>query len=266
MSRSAYKVTCLIAWLLVIVLTLSSCRVWNPNRMFNTSADYGFKVLSDSMPTEIRLGSGDVVSVQILTNDGYTMLTPGLENPTGGFRNSSNSFEVDLSGYLRLPFIDTIDVDGLSIREAEQKVEHAFELFFREPFAQITVLNRRAFLFGGGGGGGGASGLGNGVVIPLASENPTLIEVLALAGGIPPTNKAYEIKLIRYNSENGYEIALVNLRDINDLNKTQIYIRHRDIIYIDPLVQTTFLTQAVALLGILTSLSSVVLLYLTLTR
>ncbi len=258
-----------VAFILLGLALLPSCRAWNPNRMFITPKDYAFAELIDSIPQEIRLGAGDLITVQILTNDGYSMLTPGLVNPIGGFRNQGNTFEVDLYGKVRLPFVDTVLVEGLTIREAERKIEEEFKVYFRNPFTQLTVVNRRAFLFGAGGGMGGAigiGGLGNGIVVPLESENPTLIEVLAQAGGIPPTNKAYAIKLIRQNDEGEYDIALINLRTLEDMNKTQIFIRHRDVIYVDPLIQTTFLNQIVGILSTITALSGIVLLYAALTR
>ncbi len=250
----------LLAFVVLIPLLGSSCRVWNPNRMFLTPSGYEFTAITDSLPQQIILGPGDELTVTVLTNDGYTMLTPGLESPTGGFRGQENTFELDLQGYIRLPFVDTLRVQNLNIRQAEERIEQAFKTYFREPFAQVRVLNRRAFVFGAGGGGGNVGAVGQGLVVPLGSENATLIEVLALAGGIPATGKAYCIKLVRQGPNGDYAITQINLRSIQDLNQTDVYIRHRDIIYIDPLFQTTFLNQIAGLLGLFTSVASILVL------
>ena len=226
--------------------------------MFETSKDYKFNVLSDTIPSEVRLGPGDQLTVQVLTNDGYTMLTPGLESPQGGFnQRSSNVFEVDLTGKIRLPFIDTLNVTNLTIRETEHQIEKAFEVYFKQPFAQVKVINRRAFIF---------PGSETGLVVPLNSENISLIEVIAQAGGIPPTGKAYNVKLIRSNGQSEYEVALINLRDIEELNKTDIYIQHRDIIYIEPTFQTTLLTQLTPIFGVFSTIIGFATLFVVLRR
>lgn len=225
--------------------------------MFETPEDYEFAVFDDSLPQEIRLGPGDQITIQILTNDGYTMLTPGLVSPVGGYSNEGNTFEVDLKGFVRLPFVDTLFLQGLTIRESESRIERAFKTYFKEPFAQVKVINRRAFIF---------PASQEGQVVVLNSENITLIEVIAQAGGIPSTGKAYNIKLVRNIGGNQYSMALIDLRDVEALQQTDIIIRHRDIIYIDPIFETTLLTQVTPFFVFLGSLVSLATLFAVLNR
>jgi polysaccharide export outer membrane protein len=216
--------------------------------MFIADEDFMYQDLTDSLPQQIRMGIGDRISVQILTNDGYTMLTPGLTSPEGGFNRGPNEFDVDQLGYIRLPFIDTLYVLGKTQREVEHSIEQAFEAYFIEPFAQIEVLNRRAYVFPAG---------GEGVVISLSSENITLIEVLAQAGGIPPTGKAYEIRLIRATVDGQHLVSRIDLRDINSLSQIGTFIHHGDVVYVDPIFQPTLLTQITPFFTVIASVASV---------
>lgn len=237
-----------LVFVVFVVLSMASCRAWNPNRMFVTDDGYSFHDLSDSLPQQIRLGAGDRISVQILTNDGYTMLTPGLTSPEGGFSRASNEFDVDQSGYIRLPFIDTLFVNGKTQREVERAIEEAFEAYFINPFAQIEVVNRRAFVF---------PASEQGVVVPLTAENMTLIEVLAFAGGIPPTGKSYQIKLIRDGADGKYLVSQIDLRDIESIDQIGVFVHHGDVIYIDPVFQATFLTQVAPVFTLIASIVSI---------
>jgi len=231
-----------------ILLSIASCKAWNPNRMFLADKDYPYQDLSDSLPQQIRLGPGDRISVQILTNDGYTMLTPGLTSPEGGFNRGPNVFDVDQLGYIRLPFIDTLFVNGKTQREVETAIERAFEAYFINPFAQIEVVNRRAFVF---------PASEQGVVVPLTSENMTLIEVLAHAGGIPSTGKAYQIKLIRDGVDGKYLVSQIDLRDIESLDQIGVFVHHGDVVYIDPVFQATFLTQVAPIFTLVATVVSI---------
>jgi polysaccharide export outer membrane protein len=96
---------------------------------------------------------------------------------------------------------------------------------------------------------------GSGTVVTLKNENTTLIEALALAGGITETGKAYKIKLIRGDSRNP-QVQLIDLSTIEGMKQSNMLLQANDIIYVEPVprISNAILSQITPIVGILTSM------------
>ena len=99
----------------------------------------------------------------------------------------------------------------------------------------------------------GTGGLGR--VINIENENTTLIEALALAGGISQTGKARKIKLIRGDTRNP-QVMLIDLSTVEGLKQSNLMLQANDIIYVEPAprVSQEVLAQITPIVGIITSL------------
>ena len=78
---------------------------------------------------------------------------------------------------------------GLTLDEAERKIEAAYESEYVDPYALLQVVNNRVLVFPGE--------AGQATVITLQNQNTTVIEALAQAGGIRQRGRSRQIKLIR---------------------------------------------------------------------
>jgi len=90
---------------------------------------------------------------------------------------------------------------------------------------QLKVTNNRVIIFPGGQG-------GTSTVITLSNTNTTLIEALALAGGISD-GKAHKIKLIRGDLHNP-KVYLIDLSTIEGMKASNLVLQANDIIYVEP--------------------------------
>jgi len=72
-----------------------------------------------------------------------------------------------------------------------------------------------------------------GTVINIPEDNLTLLEALAMAGGLTEYDKAYQIKLIRGNPADNPQVFLYNIRKLTDLQGTNLQLEANDIIYIE---------------------------------
>lgn len=244
----------------ILPLIVSGCRIWNPNQMFKTGANYDYVEFSDSVQVEPILRAGDRVRVLLLSNEGYTLLRPGLTaqgEGRGGGADGGLDFEIDVYGVVRLPVIDTLSLAGLTVRQAEWRIEQRLAEHFVGPFVQVTITNRRVYVFRGN---------SEGQIVPLDKNNMTLIEVLALAGGIPGSGKAYKIKLVRGDLNRNPQIGLINLRTPEGMRQADILVRHGDVIYIDPTFESGFLGQLLPFFAFITSAASVYAIVLATTR
>jgi polysaccharide export outer membrane protein len=209
------------------------------------SGDEAYTELAEEPKEEYVIKSGDQIAVNVFTNNGYKMIDAGLAGSIEGVSlgNTGNLYDVSQAGYVRLPQIDTIKVVGLTELEASVLLEKAYEEHIQDPFVQISVTNRRAFVYRGN---------DEAAVVPLVYENMTMVEVIAAAGGVPATGKAYKIKLIR-GAPDSPEISKINMRNPEDLENARIIVEANDIIYIEPSFEFTFIEQLAPTLSVLSS-------------
>ncbi len=239
---------------ILLLLPLFSCNI-NPSIMFKTPDDYPYKVDQTIGNVEYRIATNDILAFSIFTNDGFKLidLTTGVTTMTGqgasqGFNvNNSTRLQVDVEGSVKFPIIGKIKVLDLTTREAERMLEERYAVYYNKPFVMLSVVNRRVMVFPGTG--------GSGVVVTLENENTTLIEALALAGGITETGKADVIKLIRGDSRNP-QVHLIDLSTIEGMKQSNMLLQANDIIYVEPVkrVSRGVLAEITPIIGIVTSL------------
>jgi polysaccharide export outer membrane protein len=167
----------------------------------------------------------DLVTVDVFANKGERVVDPNfeLQSTNGNQGGQEFTYMVMENGYVKLPFVGDISIVGLTIYEAEQKLEQAYSDPYKEPFVKITFQNKRVILLGATGG----------QVISLLNENSSLVEVLAQAGGIDLGAKAHNIRLIRGNLSDP-EVYKIDLSTIEGLKASIITIKPGDIIYVEP--------------------------------
>ncbi|MFI5217897.1 MAG: polysaccharide biosynthesis/export family protein [Bacteroidia bacterium] len=238
--------------LLLSLLFLVSCRSMNPSVMFKANADYPYKIEQTIGNVEYKIAPNDIIGLSVYTNDGFKLIdltasTASVTNfGTGGFSGTNVQYVIDIEGFVKLPIIGRVKLKDFTIRDAEKLLETQFAVYYNKPFVMLSVLNRRVMVFTGTG--------GTGTVVTLTNENTTLIEALALAGGITETGKAYKIKLIRGDSRNP-QLQLVDLSTIEGMQQSNMLLQANDIIYVEPVprISNAVLAQIVPIVGILTS-------------
>lgn len=237
--------------LLLLTVTLSSCNI-NPSVMFKVPSNYEYDVDQTIGNVEYRVSPNDIVSMSVYTNDGFKLIdiTTSAESVTSRLNNMNNNtniqFLVEPDGMIKLPIIGKIKIAGMTIREAEKSLEAQYANFYNKPFVVIRVVNRRVTIFPGTG--------GSGRVVNLDNESTTVIEALALAGGITNTGKAKKIKLIRGDLRNP-KVILLDLSTLEGVKQGNLLLQANDIIYVEPVprVSQEVLTQITPVVGILTS-------------
>ena len=112
---------------------------------------------------------------------------------------------------------------GLTLDEAERKIEAAYESEYVAPYALLQVVNNRVLVFPGE--------AGQATVITLQNQNTTVIEALAQAGGIRQRGRSKEIKLIRQRGEENF-VYPMDLSTVEGLEAAH-HRQANDIIYVD---------------------------------
>ena len=143
---------------------------------------------------------------------------------------------------------------GLTLDEAERKIEKAYEAEYVEPYALLNVVNNRVLVFPGE--------AGQATVITLENQNTSVIEVLAQAGGIRARGRSKQIKLIRQKGDENL-VYVMDLSTVEGLDAARTIVQANDIIYVEsnPQIVREALADVSPLAQMITTLTSLFLTY-----
>ena len=187
-------------YLFGLSLFFTSCGWLNPSIMLKTDKDYKYSQNPDSSKAlDYKISSNDILEFSMYSNDGFKLVDlTSLNSANMGYRFESNiQYLVESDGNAKLPVLGRIRLSGYTIREAESLLEEKYASFYVRPYVIMSVSNKRVIVFPGS--------AGDAKVIPLINNNTTLIEALALAGGIADDGKAKMVKLIRQGPDKKHD-------------------------------------------------------------
>ena len=274
---------------LLTVLLFSSCastRVYNQRAMFRLTDASGraldtarLRVAVNRTARNYLIQPNDYLSVQVNTNKGERILDPNGELQFGGTGvgaapiartttgtgtssgvRAATTFLVQADGTVTLPLVNRVRVSGLSLLQADSVLRTSYNKYYIDPFVLTRVTNNRIILLGAQGG----------RVIPLENDNMSLLEVLALAGGVDGGGgggsslyryggRADNIRIIRGDLKYP-QIEQVDLTTISGMRRANLQVEPNDIIYIDPIRRPLLenITDTAPLIGVAASITSLV--------
>jgi polysaccharide export outer membrane protein len=241
----------------ICLIGFSSCKILYPGMMFQQK-DYQVFELKDKLIEEYVIKPGDDLTLTFVTRDGEALIDRYM-GPNGQSNNNNRTqsnqsnlvYRVKPDGFVDIPFLGDFYVQGYTTITLKEVLENELGRLYVDPYAIITVQNRRVFLFKGY----------KGEVVSLNQTPTHLIEVLAKSGGIEKNLKAYNIKIIRGDLKNP-TIFQVDISTINGLINSDIILQSNDIVYIEPRrnVFTDSIREVTSNLSVLLSLVSSILL------
>lgn len=214
----------------VTFLFMMSCASYKQNIMFgSTESVMPEKVQKEvfSVEKNYQIQKNDLLILEVYSNQGERLIDPNPELTRANANvtekdPAQTTYLVDLKGVVRLPMMGEINLLNLTLRQAEEILQKEYAKFFKEPFVLLKFANKRVVLLGAVGG----------QVIPLGNENMSVLEVLALAKGLPPDSKAQSIKLIR-----GEQVIEIDLSTIQGLRDGNAIVASGDVIYVEPVIR-----------------------------
>jgi polysaccharide export outer membrane protein len=206
---------------------LAGCSSYKQNIMFKTGDSFSAEpVMANALVAERNylIQKNDFLILEIFSNDGEKLIDPNPElsqsqQSASASTETKNLYLVDLNGVAKFPMAGEIKVEGLSLRQAEQVLQKEYEKYFKSPFVTLKFNNKRVIVLGSPGG----------QVLPLANENMTLVEVIALAKGINIDGKAQNIRLLR-----GNKTFQIDFSTIEGFQKGNMIVENGDIVYVEP--------------------------------
>lgn len=244
----------IIFFLTILISILSSCANVNSNAMFKIPRDGSFvyDTLVMSPKDDYVVSEGDRITFQFATNDGERIIfmQSGVADLNeGNIRRGSRTnmdYLVRQDGKVNLPLIGETYVKGLTIIEIEDTLTKLLSKNFINPFVQIRVSNQRVVVF---------KARGEAQVVDLPNTNTSLLEAIALAGGINEQGKAFSIKVMRRKEIGKREIYKIDLSTIKGLKEADMIVQGNDYIYVDykPRIASSILREVSPWLTLMTT-------------
>ena len=196
------------------------------------------------------------ITVSSLDQDVTRLFSFNAEDPVNSFSNSAgSSYLVDPDGYVRMPLIGPVKVDGLTTWLVRDTITKLLQPYLKETVVEIRITSFRITVSGD-------------VVKPgmysILNERLTLTEALTMAGDLNISAMRNNVLLIR---EEGNERKYIrfDLADKEIFNSPYFYLRSNDVIYVQPgkivtrdinFRNLTYLATVVSLIAIIISISN----------
>ncbi|MDN4166605.1 polysaccharide biosynthesis/export family protein [Cytophagales bacterium LB-30] len=210
---------------------------------------------------EYRIQPLDILSVNFesLTSEEYDFFSKVAPFQQGGAGAGQaflafNGILVDANGDLEYPVVGKIQVAGLTVFEAQEKVQRIASQYMRDVIVRIRLLNFRYTVLGE---------VRAEQTVTSFNTRLTLMEAIGLVGGLSDMADRSRVKVIRQKGAVS-EVFYVNLLDEDLMNSPLYYVQQNDIIIVPPLHQRPFRTYFAQNLALFTSSISAVLVIITL--
>ncbi|MEQ8560531.1 MAG: polysaccharide biosynthesis/export family protein [Cytophagales bacterium] len=246
----------------VILFLLINTSCYRQNIMFQTDEFEMDKEIAESLKkieSEYVLKPDDIIELKVETNKGEALIDPNFQLRSEFGVNNLNSLEnksgpnylIRPDGTAKLPMVGNIYLAGFTLYQADSVLRAEYLKFYKDPFVVTQIKNRRVYIFNGE----------KGMVVPLANENTTLIEALAISGGIGNYSKSHNIRLIRGDLKNPY-VEVIDLSTIEGMQIANLELQNQDIVYIEPVrrVVSEATREIAPIINLLTSFVTIIVL------
>jgi polysaccharide export outer membrane protein len=184
--------------------------------------------------TIYKLQVNDILYVSVASTDetiskafSHSVGTQQMMQTQGGLGNMLylTGYSINQTGEINLPIIGNLKVSGLTIAQAQEKIDIELKKYFKV-YHLIVKLAEMPFTFiGEVTHAGRFSGMINQV---------TLFEALALAGDFTSIANRKNVTILRQNSD-GVKVFKVDFTQADLINSPYYILRPNDVIYVEPL-------------------------------
>jgi len=177
---------------------------------------------------QYRIQRGDLISMNVFSinekaNNVFSKGDNGRNIMNSDISAYLNSFVVSDSGYLSVPLIGNIYVEGYSLQQVREMIQEKIREFFLDAVVDVKIVSFKISILGE---------VNKPGVYRVYDARLNIFEAIGLAGDLTVYGKR-DILLVRQQS-NTQKVFEVDLKDRNILTKEYFYLLPDDIIYVQP--------------------------------
>lgn len=224
-------------FLCFLIISFSSCKtVQKPIKPYFRDSLVGYPAYIDiQVPQVSRIQKEDLLGItvsslnresnEILNFSNINSLSLSSLPGGGGGGSQPIGYPVDSSGNISMAFIGKVQVAGLTMEAAQEKIRVALEKYLKDPAVNMRFMNHKYVVLGE------VTKVG---AYNLLDDRTTIIDALASAGDLTIFGKRDSVTIIR--DANGKRIiSQVNLLNRDIFKSPYFYVRNGDVIYVEPL-------------------------------
>lgn len=187
--------------------------------------------------TYYKIQKNDALRIRLLTTneDAAKMFEFGGENSSGASSNSQYYTVYD-DGTIDIPFIRSIPVAGLTIREAAKVIEARLKEFVTDAMVKCCLANDKFYIIAEG----------NKKACDLYKEKLNIFQALATSGNIATNSDRRRVRIIRNDADGNPKIMEFDMRAKSIIGSEYYYIQPNDLIYIASIKGNFFKTESYA--------------------
>ncbi len=185
---------------------------------------------------EYKIQPLDILSIRLesLTEEEFDFMAK-LYPSSGGNGGQGqnlliNGFLVDNYGEVEFPIVGKVKFAGLSVFDAQNKLQEVFKPFLKNPVARVRLLNFRFTVLGE---------VNQEKQVISDNTRVTLLEAIGLSGGLTDLADRANIKIIRQRGDQS-QVLYMNLLDESLVSAEHYYVQQNDIIIVPALRQRPF--------------------------
>jgi polysaccharide export outer membrane protein len=194
----------------------------------------------------------DNLYIKILSIDDNTNRL--FNSSEGTMSSSSNtiSYVVDEKGNINFPFVGNINVGGLSISEASNKIQNALSEYVSKISVIVRFVDNKVSVLGQ---------VENQGVYSFSQDRLNIYEALSLGGGISQYGDRKNVILMRQEGDKIMHYKL-NLSDSKIAGKDYYYILPNDVIVVEPMRSISRSYNGTSFLTVIGTIASLMTVYL----
>lgn len=203
---------------LTVLLLLSSCYNYKSLRLLQDSKSLPAYEKEGYNNYKIRVN--DEIIYRLITSD-QTMSNLISPQSSGSSSQNQISYRVYTDGTIDIPFISSIQVEGLTLTEAALVIEDNLKEIIPDAIVKLSLSNKTFTIFGDAGTG----------IFPIYKDKMTIFQALSMSGDLSETSDHKHIRIIR-ETDSGTKILDFDIRPKSIIDSQYYYVYPNDIIYI----------------------------------
>jgi polysaccharide export outer membrane protein len=254
--------------ILLVFLSFSSCISYKRLNYFGAESDAEAKIYHEiDKPQDYIIKINDNLYISVLTSNPElnaiynpavpANITSGIGGGAGGTSTNYgspesqylNGYMVTKEGFIELPILGRIHVDGLTLPEAEEKIKLRATEFLKEPSVKVKLLSFKVTVLGE---------VNQPGIYYNYNVSFTVLDAISMANGNTDLSDIQKVRVLRQTPA-GMIAHRLNLQNYDFLSSEAFYLQPDDVIYIEPAKYKNVSLKAPVVTLILTTVSSIIL-------
>lgn len=180
---------------------------------------------------QYKLHPGDVLSINVFTQDERLSKLFNVNSGVNSYNmyNSEmsayvNGYSISDSGLIKLPVIGAVNVEGLSVRQAQDYVQAKVDSYLNDGLVFLKLLSYKITLIGE---------VKRPGTYTNFKENLNIFEALGMAGDFSDYGERSNVLVLRRTAD-GTKTFRLNLHDKNILTSEGFYLLPNDTVIVEP--------------------------------